>query len=127
LILLIILALYLTYAAFLSIRLNKIITSAEKGSAFIEEYAQVISESDYNSLMHIQAESEVGRSIVTKAKHSFPFSFPFISNSASFKYTYEVSDRDSGEVIYGSCDVPVKLSLKLKSGYYFVSNVYEAP
>ena len=122
-----ILIVYFVYATVISFKLNDILKNAENEVPFSKKYINIIDENNYKRLMHVQPESEYGRNVVKKIKHTFPYTFPFIFNNTSFRYTYQVRDVDTGEIIYDSFNAYVNLSLKHGLGYFYIYDVNENP
>jgi len=124
-----ILIVYFVYATVISFKLNDILKNAENRVPFNKKYINIIDENNYNKLMHEKPEGEsvYATNAVRKMEHTFPYVLPFIFNNTSFRYTYEIRDIDTGEIIHGSFKVHVNLSLKYGLGYFYIYDVNENP
>lgn len=125
------LVLYFLFSAYISFSIYRICDMALKDVPYNENLSNVISKENYEEFIERDKDQEENLNVEREISHTFPLVFPPLT-ATSYRYTYivtekGVSSKDNQNVVYGSSEVDVDLTLDYSVFPFKIVDVYEAP
>lgn len=122
------LAIYLTFSIWIASSVRNIIETAYKANGVYSSELSKYVDPDLFSLLNCRNgyPSYPDKKIVENYKLSWGFALHnFSKGVVRVKYSYEGIDKATGKVLYGSWDIPVRITVKLRDEIWHLERKHE--